>query len=203
MKKHLALTMCILMAMPAQAVDVKKVLGKIVKCTWHVAKIGGGIGCWSVSPLAFGSSMLFHKIPDVPEVGNVSRAQAHGILQALGNGLNALVAQNAGIIDAAIGQIPDPAAQQQARDLRGMAQVSPAQIAQGEQWFLANQQAMQNSASAFNSTRRTLRNVSLLYFLGFVSAGGASIWSGVTGLSEELSAGHDPESDLSEFAFAE
>ena len=203
MKKQIALAMCILIAMPVQAVDVGKVLKKIVKCSWHVAKIGGGLGCWSVSPLAFGSTMLFHKIPNMPEVGNVSQAQVRDILNALGDGVNGIVGQYGPAIDNIIGQVGDAQVQQQLRDMRGRARATPARIAQAEQWFAANQQAMQSSAALFNTARRTGRNFSLLYLIGFVSAGGASIWSGITGLGEELSSGHDPESDLSEFQFAE
>lgn len=205
MKNKNALILLLLLPIQSmQALSLSKALGKFLKCSWHITKIGGGLGCWSASPLAFGSMILFNKLPDAPPLGNMNtndlRIMGYDAIPTL----NQIGAQLVPTIDNSIANNPNitPEQRQQWQEFKRTG-ITSEHIDSAAEWYNNNRESIQDGVIATNRARTRMCTMSFLYFVGFLSAGSASIWSGIKGLCEELNDRQDPESDLSNFQFAE
>ena len=188
MKKAFLLALALLVpSYPVHAVDIKKAAKKLMIYSWHAAKIGGGLFCINNSYGCLGIGMVIQGMPYVPELKDI-RLEDNIMLTVCFKRfteqiklINPLVTQ-----DHVLEQI-----------------LHQARINKGDKAITFDDLTNDEIRTAANEFRSSSRNNALLASLGLFTAGSSSLWSGVTGLYDEINSLHATESDTSDIQKAQ
>lgn len=173
MKKAFLITLALIMNTPTMyAVDAKKIAYSLLKCSWHLTKIGAGVLCLGTSTIPFGTSLIAYSIPQIPELTN--SPDDNKIVHDYLVGLAEEIKQTSRIV------------------------ITPEHIEQAEQWYANNQPTVHEWSKHLNGLKSWVRNRAAVIFIGYCAASGTCIWSGAKGLYDEVTSfgsTDDTESD--------
>lgn len=162
MKKAVVFALSIILATPhAQAVSIKKITFSLLKCSWHLTKIGGGALCLLTSTLPLGTSVIAYKLPPVPKFDNSPQDNqiVHDYLAKVAAEINAMNQKEV---------------------------VTDQHIEQADAWYQNNKATIQDWGKSANELKSYVRNRSAIICIGYWAAGSSCIWSGLKGLYQEL-----------------
>lgn len=174
MKKSLLLTIALLLpSYPVNAVGLKTASAKLLKCSWHTAKIGGGVACAYMSYLSLQIALIMNRLPPLEKpTGNKlqddKNRDEYGekILKELQN-LNSYI--TLGNTHSLITFL-----MRNKTNKPDLTELTTEQI-----------------HTMVNELRPSIHNYGILTCLAFFAAGSSCIWSGAHGLYQELIASDD------------
>lgn len=162
MKKAFVFALSITLATPhAQAVSIKKVTLSLLKCSWHITKIGGGVLCLATSIIPLGTSAIAHKLPPMPEFNNSPQDNQimHDYFAKVADEINSMNQKRV---------------------------VTDQHIEQADTWYQNNKATIQDWGKSANGLKAYIRSRSAIICIGYWAAGSSCIWSGLKGLYQEL-----------------
>lgn len=171
MKKAFVFALSIILATPhAQAVDIKKVTFSLLKCSWHITKIGGGALCLITSTIPLGTSVIAHALPPIPKFDNSPQDDqiVHDYLAKVADEIN---------------------------EMNQKKVVTDQHIAQADAWYQNNKATLQDWGKSANELKAYIRNRSVIICIGYWAAGSSCIWSGLKGLYHEATSSFKKETN--------
>lgn len=182
MKKAFILALILLLpSYPVHAVDIKKAASTLLKCSWHLTKIGGGLFCISNSYTWLGIGAIMQGMPYVTkrEIPYEDGVLLTVCLKKATEQIKLLNPQFTQ--DFVIEQI-----------------LHQARTNKGDNTITFDKLTNDEIRTAANELRSSSRNKALLASLGLFAAGSSSLWSGAKGLYDEIKSLRATESDTIE-----
>jgi hypothetical protein len=176
MKKALLLALTLLVpTYPVHAVNIKTAATKLIKCSWHAAKVGGGMGCLSICCGTLLGGFTVYSRPPLPDVTNMPQDR-----QILKDYLKQFSVKFQKI---------NPALTE---DFMAAQIVEHVQRSKGDNNITFDNLTTDQIHIAFHGFISSAYRRCAVVSLAFFAAGSASIWSGIKGLYDEAKQTMEP-----------